>query len=78
MLKRKRWRTDMEIDELLHRSHIRNVETAKTMLRKLSIAELRTLYRHYFKITLSPGEISKRDMVDEIADVYASDEFDHF
>ncbi len=73
---------DLDIAELdfiegcLHRRHMRNVAVAAKMLRKLSVAELRVLYKHYFKITLAPGEVPKSDMVDEIAPEYALREFD--
>ena len=64
------------VEACLHRSHMRNVAFAAKLLRKLSVAELRALYKHYFKITLAPGEIPKSDLIAELADRYAEEEFD--
>jgi len=60
--------------ELDHREEMEAIECAKAVLAaKLNVAELRVLYRHYFK-TDSEG-LNKQDLVDEIAPEYAEQEY---
>ena len=69
--------TDSDLDalEALAESHYgRDAALAATLLRKLTVRELRVLHRHYFK-TGGADELRKADLIDEIAGEYAADQF---